>query len=173
MSPTKRKTQAKSVTSTSESPAKQIASFLAKYTPALVADAKDSRTRLRKQIPGGIEFVYDNYNALVFGYGPTERPSEAVLSLALMPEWVTLCFLKGAKLADPKKLLKGGGNIVRSVRLKSPKHLEEPEIQVLIRQAIAAATPSFSSGDGAQLTVIKSISAKQRPRRPSSKEANQ
>ena len=173
MSPTKRKTQAKSVTPTSQSPTKQIAGFLAKYTPELVADAKDSRTRLRKQIPGGIEFVYDNYNALVFGYGPTERPSEAVLSLALMPQWVTLCFLKGAKLADPKKLLKGGGNIVRSVRLTSPRHLEEPDIRVLIRQAIAAATPSFPSGGRVQRTVIKSISAKQRPRRPSSQRARQ
>ena len=28
---------------------------------------------MRKRIPGGVEFVYDNYNGLVLGYGPTER----------------------------------------------------------------------------------------------------
>src|SRR4026208_1894373 len=81
---------------------KQIADFLDKYTPEMVAAATDSRARLQKMIPGGIELVYGHHNALVFGYGPSDRPWEAVLSLAIMPRWVTLCFLKGAKLADPK-----------------------------------------------------------------------
>ena len=67
------------------SSSKQIASFLAKYNPATAAAARKARAAMRKRIPGGIEFVYDNYNALVFGYGPTERPSDAVLSLAIMP----------------------------------------------------------------------------------------
>ena len=117
-------------------------------------------------VPGGIEFVYDNYNALVFGYGPSDRPSEAVLSLAIMPRWVTLCFLKGAKLRDPKKLLGGGGNVVRNIHLSSPSHLEDVDVRDLIDQSIAAARPEFSGKPGKQQTIIKSISAKQRPRRP-------
>ena len=144
---------------------KQIAGFLAKYTPEIVAFATDARKRMREEVPGGVEFVYDNYNALVFGYGPSERPSEAVLSLALMPQWVTLCFLKGAKLPDPKKLLRGSGNIVRNIRLAAPQDLEDPDIHGFVRAAIAAAAPSFPGG-GAPRTVVKSISAKQRPRRP-------
>lgn len=146
--------------------ARQIASFLAKYDPKIAADARASRTRLRKMIPGGTEFIYDNYNALVFGFGPTERPSEAVLSLAIMPRWVTLCFLKGAKLRDPNKLLNGTGNIVRNIHLSSPRHLEDRGVRDLIDQAIAAARPGFAGKPGKQRTVIRSISAKQRPRRP-------
>ena len=121
---------------------------------------------MRKLVPGGIEFVYDNYNALVFGYGPSERPSEAVMSLAIMPRWVTLCFLRGAKLRDPKKLLGGSGNIVRNIHLRSAAHLEERDIRDLIDQAISAARPSFTGKPGSQQTIIKSVSAKQRPRRP-------
>ena len=151
-------------TSTKPSAARQIASFLAKYDPKVAAAARASRTKLRKIVPGGTEFVYDNYNALVFGYGPSERPSEAVLSLAIMPQWVTLCFLKGAKLSDPKKLLRGSGNIVRNVRLSSPGHLEQRDVRALIDQAIAVANPGFAGKSGGQRTVIKSISAKQRPR---------
>jgi len=148
------------------SQAKQIESFLAKYTPEMVRAGKQSRARMRDLLPGGIEFVYDNYNALVFGYGPDERPSDAVLSLALMPRWVTLCFLKGAKLSDPKKLLRGSGNIVRNIHLTSPAQIDEPDVMDLVQQAIAAAAPPFP-GDGTRLrTIIKSISAKQRPRRP-------
>ena len=148
------------------SEAKQIESFLAKYTPEMVRAGKQSRARMRDLLPGGIEFVYDNYNALVFGYGPDERPSDAVLSLALMPRWVTLCFLKGAKLSDPKKPLRGGGNIVRNFHLTSPAQIDEPDVRDLVQQAIAAAAPPFP-GDGTRLrTIIKSISAKQRLRRP-------
>src|SRR5438105_3309732 len=146
--------------------AKQIASFLAKYDPGIAADARASRARMRKMVPGGIEFVYDNYNALVFGFGPTERPSEAVLSLAIMPRWVTLCFLKGAKLRDPKKILRGSGNIVRNVRLSAPGDLDDPYIKRLIDDSIAAASPAFLADGEAPRTVIKSVSAKQRPRRP-------
>lgn len=144
----------------------QIASFLAKYTPQMAATASDARVQMRKRIPGGVEFVYDNYNALVFGFGPNERPSDAVLSLAIFPEWVTLCFLKGAKLADPKKLLKGSGNIVRNIRLSSPAHLDDPDIERLLGAAIAAAAPGFGSEISEPRTIVKSISAKQRPRRP-------
>ena len=162
-----RKTRPERAASTSAE--KQIAGFLDKYTPEMVAAATDSRARLQKMVPGGIEFVYDNYNALVFGFGPSERPSEAVLSLAIMPRWVTLCFLKGAKLSDPKGLLRGSGNIVRNIRLSEPAHLEDADVLNLIRQALANATPSFPGGGGRQETVIKSVSAKQRPRRPSSK----
>src|SRR5947209_8269715 len=105
------------------SPEQQIAGCLATYRPEVVESGEDPRARMRQVSPGGIEFVYDNYNALVFGYAPSDRPSEAVLSLALMPKWVTLCFLKGAKLTDPKKILRGSGNIVRNVRLNAPGDL--------------------------------------------------
>jgi hypothetical protein len=145
---------------------KQITEFLGKYTPEMIAAGKKSRARMREVVPGGVEFVYDNYNALVFGFGPTDRPSEAVLSLALMPKWVTLCFLNGAKLSDPKKILRGSGNIVRNVRLSAPGDLEDPYIRRLIDDSIAAASPAFPADGEAPRTVIKSVSAKQRPRRP-------
>ena len=148
------------------SAAEQIEGFLAKYTPQLIAEGKASRAKMRKRIPGGIEFVYDNYNALVFGYGPTERPSEAVLSLALMPRWVTLCFLQGASLSDPKKLLRGSGSTVRNVRLSGPAQLDDPEVERLVSAAIEAASPVFPQDGAEPRTITKSISAKQRPRRP-------
>jgi hypothetical protein len=153
----------------STSDERQIEQFLAKYTPEMVAAGKAARARMRKRMPGGIEFVYDNYNALVFGFGPNERPSDAVLSLALMPRWVTLCFLKGAQLADPEKILRGSGSTVRNVRLESVQDLDDPYIRDLIERSIQAASPAFTGAMTPPRTVIKSISAKQRPRRPTNK----
>jgi hypothetical protein len=81
----------------------QFEGFLCKYEPGVAAEAKKSLTNLRKLIRNAIEMVYDNYNALVVGFCPGMRPSEAILAIAVTPEWVSLCFLQGAELPDPEK----------------------------------------------------------------------
>ena len=60
------------------SPAKQLTMFLSRFSPDIIALAKAARAKLRKRLPGAVEMVYDNYNALVIGYSPTERPSDAI-----------------------------------------------------------------------------------------------
>ena len=150
----------------SGSPQTQLDDFLAKYTPEMVKAASASLARMRKQVPGAIELVYDNYNALVVGFGPSERASEAVLSLAMMPRWVTLCFLQGGpNLPDPHGILRGSGTTVRNVRLASPADLDTPAIRALIETALDRAKVPIDAA-GKRRMVIKSISAKQRPRRP-------
>jgi len=147
-------------------PEKQLAGFLARYEPALVAQARAARATMRKRLPGALELVYDNYNALVIGYGPTERASEAIFSIAIYPRWINLFFLSGARLADPDGRLQGSGNQVRSIRLASAKTLDEPAVKKLMAAAIAMAPRPFDPAQSHRL-VIRSISAKQRARRPS------
>src|ERR1700730_6448148 len=79
----------------------QLESCLAKYDPEVATFARRALTKMRKLVPGAIEMVYDNYNWLVIGFSPTERPSEAIFSIVLPPGRVTLCFLQGAGLPDP------------------------------------------------------------------------
>ena len=118
---------------------KQLAGFMARYDPQLSALAKAALVKLRELIPGAVEIVYDNYNALVIGFGPTERASEAILSIALYPRWVNLFFLQGARLSDPQGLLKGAGKRVRRVVLKDAAVLDVPAVRGLITQALEAA----------------------------------
>ena len=150
---------------TSDTPARQWAAFLSKYDPAVAGVAKAALARMRKSIPGAVELVYDNYNALVVGFGPSERASEAVMSLALYPRWVTLFFLQGARLADPAGLLKGSGSRVRHVVLENAAVLDRPPVRALIRQALASA-PRPIDTKARRRMVIRAVSAKQRPRRP-------
>jgi hypothetical protein len=58
----------------------QFAGFLRKYEPGVAAKAKKSLVKLRKLTPNAVEMVYDNYNALVVGFCPGVRPSEAIVS---------------------------------------------------------------------------------------------
>lgn len=149
-------------------PNQQIETFLAKFTPELAAQAKRILTKLRKRLPNATEIVYDNYNALAFGFGPSERASEAILSVVLYPKWVSLFFLQGVGLPDPAKRLQGSGNVVRHIRLAGPDTLDEPEISALIFEALRHAKVSLDPGARRKL-IIKSVSAKQRPRRPEAK----
>jgi len=148
----------------------QIAKFLARFTPAMSQLALDCRKALRKRMPTAVELVYDNYNALVFGFGPSERASEAILSIALYPRWVTLFFLQGTRLDDPARLLKGAGTRVRHVILSDVAILDEPALRGLIRQAIATA-PRPIDARAPRRMVIRSVSARQRPRRPARERA--
>ena len=147
-----------------KSAAAELAGFIAKYRPEIQAEARAALAKLHRRLPGLVELVYDNYNGLVIGFGPTERPSEALFSLVLLPNWLTLCFLTGAKLPDPQRVLKGGGKIVRHVRLAGADSLDEPAIQTLIEMALEQAGVTLNR-KAARRLIIKSISAKQRPRR--------
>ncbi len=108
--------------------------------------------------------VYDTFNALVIGFGPTDRASEAIVSIALYPKWVNLYFLDGALLADPEKLLKGTGSRVRTLRLDDAGVLDRPEVKALIAVAVANADSPFERRP--RRLLIKSIASRRRPRRP-------
>ncbi|MEO6327116.1 MAG: hypothetical protein ABIQ65_21025 [Thermoanaerobaculia bacterium] len=141
--------------------------FLSKYNPSVRSVAVASRETLRRLLPGAFELVYDNYNALVIAFGATEKTSEVVLSIALYPRWVHLFFANGATLLDPDGLLEGDGKQVRRIRLDTAAVLDRAPVRALIAEAVAASKRPFDPGAANQL-VIKSISKKQRPRKPAS-----
>jgi hypothetical protein len=146
----------------------QLEEFISRYSPSIAAQARAGLRKLRARFPHATQLVYDNYNALAIGFGPSERASEVILSLALYPKWVTLFFLQGVRLADPAGILTGSGNQVRQLRLASAADLDRPELVELMQRAMREAkVPLEPRGDGSKgALLIKSISAKQRPRRP-------
>jgi hypothetical protein len=145
------------------SPAKQVTAFLARFNPPIVKLAKAARAKLRRRLPGAVEMVYDNYNALVIGFSPTERPSDAVCSLVIYPACVNLYFLRGAHLPDPEGILKGAGNQGRHLRLdERAAILDTPAVRALMAEAIAFGDTPFR---GTGRIVVRAITKKQRPRR--------
>ena len=155
----------------SASPSKLLAGFIANYDPAVASLARAARATLRKRFPTALELVYDNYQFLAIGYAASERASDCLVSLAVSPKGVALSFYYGASLPDPQRILLGGGNQNRFVRLDSAATLEMPAVEALLRAAmVQAKTPLPATGRGS--LIIKSVSATQRPRRPSKKAPN-
>jgi hypothetical protein len=146
-------------------PKTQLAGFIDKFTPEIAARAKAILARMRSRYPQALEIVYDNYNALAIGFGPTDRASDVIFSIALYPKWVSLFFMQARGLNDPTQLLKGSGNVARHVILPSPESLDDPALMSLMQQALETAKTPLPP-KGAHQLIIKSISAKQRPRRP-------
>jgi hypothetical protein len=154
----------KRMTSKPPSAEKQLISFIDKFEPKHRTLIRAVRETLRRRFPTAHELVYDNYNFFVIGYGATERPSDCMVSIAAAANGVGLCFIHGASLPDPSKVLLGSGKQTRFIRLESASVLERPEVQALLAAAASqskAALPATGRGK----LVIRSVSAKQRDRR--------
>jgi hypothetical protein len=147
-----------------DSDAKQLDGFIAKFSPVIAAMTLAVLKKMRKRYPTAHVLVYDNYNALAIGFAPGEKAGEAIFSIAAYPKWVSLFFLQAKGVPDPEGLLKGSGNVVKHVVLTSPDDLEIPAIAAMMDAALEVAkTPLAEKGKGR--LIIKSVSAKQRPRR--------
>jgi len=111
-----------------------------------------------------IEFIYDAYNAVAFGYGPTESHDDGAIHVAVYSKYVNLGFNQGAHMKDPAKLLKGTGKNVRHITIKSEADLRRPEIRQYLREArvlAASACPYASELKGVR-SVVKAIYIKKR-----------
>jgi hypothetical protein len=146
------------------SAAQQLESFILKFEPKHQVLIRSVRKALRRRFPTAHELVYDNYNFFVIGYCPTERPSDCIFSIAAASNGVGLCFMHGARLPDPKKILVGSGKQTRFLRLESAAVLDRPEVKTLFKVAVAQAKASLPKTGRGKLN-IRSVSAKQRPRR--------
>ena len=147
---------------------RQLDNFIDKFTPHVAALARALLEKMKARIPGAQILVYDNYNALAIGFCRNDKAGQAILSLAVMPQWVTLCFLWGKSLPDPHKLLKGEGTRVRNVRLHTPEAFDDPRIEALIAEALATTDWPIDPHEPERL-IIKLKLAKQRARRPAEK----
>jgi hypothetical protein len=146
------------------SPEKKLAAFIAKFAPDRAREIRAARRKMRALLPTATELVYDNYNFFVIGYGPNEKASLGIFSIAAQASGVNLCFLQGAGLPDPTKRLRGSGNVVRSIQIESDATLDEPDVRALIDAALKRAKMPLDRTAKHRL-IIKSVSAKQRPRR--------
>jgi hypothetical protein len=151
-------------------PNEQLESFLTRYTDDIADATRKALRHMRRRVPGATELVYDNYNALVIGFGPNDAPTQFVFSIAAYPRWVTLFFAQGASLPDPQNLLKGSGARIRHIVLTTPQVIGSAAVDALIGHALRAAKVAIDPKAKRDL-VIKSISPRQRPRRPPEKAA--
>lgn len=145
-------------------PQEQLDGFIDKFTPEIAATIRRAVVMVSARLPGATILVYDNYNALAIGFGVSDKVRSIVCSIAGYPRWVSLFLSNGPTLPDPEGLLEGEGSSVRHVKLIGDR-IDNPAVAALIHAAAASLEQPIDPTGQARL-VIKSVSAKQRARRP-------
>lgn len=153
-----------SSTTAASSSTAQLREFIAKFDPSHQKLIRAARKELRARFPDAYELIYDNYNFFVIGYSASEKPSDAIISLTANSSGVGLCFIRGASLQDPDKILLGSGNQTRFIRLPSVDILKSKSVVRLLKAAEAGSRIPFARTEHGRV-IVRSISAKQRPRR--------
>jgi hypothetical protein len=146
------------------SPAAELDGFIARFSPEIAAQARAVLKTVRARLPGAVEMVYDNYYALVVGFSPVEKASQAILSVAVYPRWINLNFFAGDWLPDSRQLLRGSGKINRHLRLDGPEMLNQPAVKALIKAAVENAARPLDRKQPGRIVIV-SVSPNPRPRR--------
>ena len=113
------------------------------------------------------ELIYDNYNAVAFGWSPTEKVGHTICSIAVgrSSKNIHFGFYWGSEIADPDKILLGQGNQYRYILVTDKKKFPKAYMKKLVNEAYANSLSKIK--DPKQLTsgntIVKSVSEKKRP----------
>jgi hypothetical protein len=143
---------------------------LTKFLKPFPADVKERALWLREFVwdlyPDSNELIYDNYNAIAFGWSPSDKVGDTFCSIAVgrTTHNVHFGFYWGSKIADPDKILLGKGNQYRYILVKSKVDFPKTYIKKLLKKAhtysLLKMKDKKQTLKGA--TITKSISAKKR-----------
>jgi hypothetical protein len=146
-------------------PEAQLRFFIGMFDPVEQKLIRAVRSAVRRRLPTANELVYDYGTFFVIGYSPTEHPMDGIAAISARPDGVRLYLMHGKKpLPDPKKLLLGSGRQARYIRVNAARELKHPDVEALIAAAIDEARVPLPSKVRGRL-IIRSLSAKRRPRR--------
>ena len=118
-------------------------------------------------LPRTNELIYDNYNAVAFGWSPTEKVGHTICSIAVgrSSKNVHFGFYWGSEISDPNKIFLGEGNQYRYILVTDKKKFPKVYIKKLVLEAYANSLSKVKDQKllVSGLTVVKSISEKKRP----------
>jgi hypothetical protein len=117
--------------------------------------------------PHANELIYDNYNAVAFGWSPTDKVGHTICSIAVgrSSKNVHFGFYWGSELSDPEKMLLGEGNQYRYILVTDIKKFPKAYIKRLVKEAFANSFAKVKDPKQIMngLTIVKSVSEKKRP----------
>lgn len=120
--------------------------------------------------PEANELIYDNYNALAFGWSPTDKVGHTFCSIAAgrTSKNVHFGFYWGSQIADPEKILLGKGNQYRYILVKSKSTFPKAYIKKLLKEAYVNSLAKVKDPKQIMkgLTITKSVSPVKREKKP-------
>jgi len=121
------------------------------------------------QYPQANELIYDNYNAVAFGWSVTNKVGHTFCSIAVgrSSKNVHFGFYWGNEISDPEKILLGKGSQYRYILVKSKENFPMDYIAKLVKEAYSNSYSKVK--EHGQIingkTMVKSVSAKKRKKK--------
>jgi hypothetical protein len=112
----------------------QVDEFLAGAAPDVAATARAVRVKLLEVFPDAIETADGGQLGLGFDRGYTGL----VFTVSPQLGYVNLGVAGGASLDDPAALMEGRGRVHRHVKMRDAGHLDDADLDDLLRRAVAA-----------------------------------
>jgi len=116
---------------------KDLLTFIRPYSPEVQELALWLREWVWDLYPSCNELIYDSYNAVAFGWSPTDRLGHTFCSIAVMAKYVHFGFYWGTEIADPEKRLLGKGNQYRYIVVREKADFPKTYIKKLLKEAYA------------------------------------
>ncbi|TFF38917.1 DUF1801 domain-containing protein [Mucilaginibacter psychrotolerans] len=111
--------------------------FMEPFKPETIELALWLRDFAWDMFPDTNELVYDAYNAVAFGWSPTEKLGQVFCNVAIWRtnQNVIFGFNWGSELEDPKKMLIGNGKQFRYIKVASKEDFPKEYIYKLMADA--------------------------------------
>jgi Domain of unknown function (DU1801) len=125
---------------------------LMKFLRPFESNVKETALWLREFVwdlyPTANELIYDNYNALAFGWSLTDRLGHTFCSVAVYRSGknVHFGFYWGSQIEDPKQMLLGKGNQYRYILVKSKDDFPKTYIKKLLKEAYVNSLAKVKDG---------------------------
>jgi hypothetical protein len=144
---------------------------LLRFLKPFSSEIQKTVLRLREFVwdmyPQTNELIYDNYNALAFGWSPTDKVGHTFCSVAIgrSSKNIHFGFYWGSEINDPNKILRGQGNQYRYILVDHFETFPRTYIKKLIAEAYDNSLRKVKDEQQILngLTITKSISDKKRP----------
>jgi len=139
---------------------KELVKFLGPYPKEVQHIVLWLRDFVWDLYPKTNELIYDNYNAVAFGWSVTEKLSHTFCSIAAFPKHAHFGFYWGSQIADPEKRLLGKGSQYRYIVVKEEKDFPKVYIKKLLKEAYANSLAKVKDKKEIVngITIVKSIS---------------
>jgi len=148
---------------------KDLLKFLKPFSKEITERVMWLREFVWDLYPQANELIYDNYNALAFGWSPTDKVSHTFCSIAVgrTSNNVHFGFYWGTEISDPDKILLGEGNQYRYILVTDKNTFPKAYIKKLVKEAFANSLAKVKDKKQVRtgLTIVKSISAKKREKK--------
>src|SRR5271165_2930872 len=112
-----------------------LTKFMLPYPDSVKAAALWLRDFVWDLYPETNELIYDNYNAVAFGWSPTDKAGDVFCSIAVCSDHVNFGFNRGTDFPDRQKVLIGNGTQYRYIRVRDKDDFPEEYVKQLLEMA--------------------------------------